>query len=341
MADDKTNSRFLQIIGVFLLVVLVALTVSLVLLQSKLNQVLTQMTPPTAVQPANSEAAMNPAQLVPAPEPAAAKLAMRTSPSPRRQTLPPATVTANIPPEPVLAVTAPAAVSAAPQPPLVLPASPRPIVAAPADVEPRSQPVTVPSGTVLTIRLINTLRSDQSRPGDRFTAVLDEPITSSSGVIAPRGSTVEGSVVASREAGRVTGLSELSLELDRLMLRDGRSLELVTDALTQQGEASRGKDAAKVGVGTAIGAAIGAIAGGRRGAGIGAATGAGAGTADVLLTRGKPVVLSAETRLSFRLRAPLHTEIRPGDALSDSAEWSPEASTTGNSEQGRPRLRRQ
>jgi hypothetical protein len=167
---------------------------------------------------------------------------------------------------------------------------------------------------VLTVRLINTLDSRALRVGDPFTAVLDEPISSLGRVLAQRGNTVEGRIVSSEQAGRVSGLSELRLELDRLLLADGRSVEIVTDVLTREGESSRRQDAAKVGTGAAIGAAIGAIAGGRKGAAIGAATGAGAGTGQVLLSRGKPVILEPETRLSFQLRAPFHVRLRSDEA---------------------------
>ncbi|MCU1292713.1 MAG: hypothetical protein JWP08_1563, partial [Bryobacterales bacterium] len=71
------------------------------------------------------------------------------------------------------------------------------------------------------------------------------------------------------------------------------------------GAKGTGKDAAKVGGGAALGAIIGAIAGGGKGAGIGAGVGGAAGAGDVLLTRGKPVVLASETKLSFRLAAPV------------------------------------
>ena len=58
-------------------------------------------------------------------------------------------------------------------------------------------------------------------------------------------------------------------------------------------------------VGAGIGAAIGAIFGGGKGAAVGAGSGGAAGAGTVLATRGKPVVLPAETRLSFRLQDPV------------------------------------
>ena len=71
------------------------------------------------------------------------------------------------------------------------------------------------------------------------------------------------------------------------------------------------------------GAAIGAIAGGCRGAGSGAATGAGASTAQVLLSRGKPVVLIPETRLSFQLRAILPLTVSAPEATMQTSRFLP------------------
>jgi len=65
-----------------------------------------------------------------------------------------------------------------------------------------------------------------------------------------------------------------------------------------EGEASKGDDAKKIGIGAGIGAAIGAIAGGGGGAAKGAAIGGAAGTGAVLATRGKEVELAAGTEIA-------------------------------------------
>jgi hypothetical protein len=203
--------------------------------------------------------------------------------------------------------------------------------------------VTIPSGAIFTARLIDTLRSDQARAGDRFRATLEAPIFADGMVAIPRGSTVEGSVVSAQQAGRVSGLAEISVELNRALLSNGQSVELLTDMVTQQGETSKGEDVAKVGTGAAIGAIIGAIGGGGKGAAIGAATGAGAGTAGVLLTRGKPVILTPETNLSFQLRAPVSVQVLPGQSDSDDFSYAPVEHRPYSGDAGlpgRPRLRR-
>ena len=53
-------------------------------------------------------------------------------------------------------------------------------------------------------------------------------------------------------------------------LADGRTLKLDTSAYRKEANASKGKDAKKIGIATGVGAAIGAIAGGGKGAAIGA-----------------------------------------------------------------------
>ncbi|MCU1336322.1 MAG: hypothetical protein JWO19_1903 [Bryobacterales bacterium] len=190
---------------------------------------------------------------------------------------------------------------------------PRPVatpVPAPAPVETRPEPpqprsVTIASGTLLTVRLGESISTERSKQGDTFFATLDQPLVVDGLVIAERGARATGRLVDAVEAGRVRGLAHLSLELTSLMTSDGQKLELRTGRFEKEGPASKTEDTEKVGIGAAIGAAIGAIAGGGKGAAIGAATGGAAGGGVVAATRGKPAVLPAETKISFRLDQPV------------------------------------
>lgn len=165
--------------------------------------------------------------------------------------------------------------------------------------------VTLPSGTSLTVRLGERISSDRSAVGDTFFATLDQPIVINGFVIADRGSRAEGRVAEVEQAGRVKGLARLVLELTRISTTDGQKVDVATARVDNQAQPSTAQDAAKVGVGAALGAIIGAAAGGGKGAAIGAAAGGAAGAGTVAATRGKPVVLDTETRLSFRLERPV------------------------------------
>jgi len=188
---------------------------------------------------------------------------------------------------------------AAPEPP----PPPPPVEATPAPLQPRS--VTIANGTLIAVRLSETISTERSRQGDSFMATLDEPLVVDGLVIAEKGARANGRVVDMVEAGRVKGLAHLSLELTSLMLSDSQKVELRTARFEKEGPSSKTEDAQKVGIGAVIGAAIGAIAGGGKGAAIGAAGGGAAGGGVVAATRGKPAVLPAETKISFRVEQPV------------------------------------
>ena len=85
---------------------------------------------------------------------------------------------------------------------------------------------------------------------------------------------------------------------------DGQREALRTNALSFQGEATKGEDATKVGAGAIGGAIIGGIVGGGDRAAMGAAIGGAAGTGVVLATRGRAVTLAAGTILNATLATP-------------------------------------
>ncbi len=166
---------------------------------------------------------------------------------------------------------------------------------------PQPRTVTLTAGTLLSTRLGETLSTEKLVAGDSFTGTLDRPLVVDGLVIAERGARVEGRVIESEKAGRVKGVSSLSIHLIRLRTSDGQTIQITTDPFRKLGETSRAEDAKKVGIGAGLGAVIGAIAGGGKGAAIGAGVGGAAGGGAVAATRGEAVVLPVETRIDFRL----------------------------------------
>jgi hypothetical protein len=190
----------------------------------------------------------------------------------------------------------------APQP--IAPARPEPENVTPPP-PPELHKVTLNAGMLIPVRLVDGLSTERNTPGDVFVATLDRELVADGFVIAERGARVEGRVVSTDRGGRVRGVAALAVELTRIRTSDGQNLAIQTDSFERHAAPTHGQDAAKVGVGAAIGAAIGAIAGGGKGAAIGAGAGGAAGAGDVLLTRGQSATLPSETRISFRLKAPL------------------------------------
>jgi hypothetical protein len=163
---------------------------------------------------------------------------------------------------------------------------------------------TIPAGTVVTVRMIDGIDSQRNHPGDEFAGTVDAPIAVGDRVVIPRGSDVRVRLVQSQSAGRMTGRSELQLEL--VSVNAGGTVYNVESSRYEQRGASRGtRTAETIGGGAGLGALIGAIAGHGKGAAIGAAIGAGAGTAVQAGTRGQQVKVAPETKIDFTLKSPV------------------------------------
>jgi hypothetical protein len=189
-----------------------------------------------------------------------------------------------------------------PQTTLHMPPPPSAISERPAAPVRVPKTVTIPAGTLLSVRVDERLSSETVQMGDSFRASLDQPLVVDGAVIAERGARVEGRIANADRGGRVRGTASMGLELVRLNTADGQRVRLQTEGFTKQAERSTKKDAAKVGIGAGLGAAIGAIAGGGKGAAIGAGIGGAAGAGGVMATRGEAVEIPSETRLTFRLQ---------------------------------------
>jgi hypothetical protein len=195
--------------------------------------------------------------------------------------------------------------------------------------------LTLPAGTLIIMRTSDYLSSDRDRPGELFRGELVQPLVVNGWVVARRGQTVIGRVDAAQKAGRVRGVSRLSVELSRLILVDGQQVPIQTQLTRASGGTSKARDAEAVGTTTGLGAIIGAAAGEGEGAGIGAVIGAGAGLAGVLLTRGRPAVIPPETELTFDLESSVTFSTRESQVA-----FRPVTQADYSARQGPPTLRR-
>jgi hypothetical protein len=187
---------------------------------------------------------------------------------------------------------------------------PAPATPPPPPPPPQNKQVLVPPGTTLTIRMIDRVDSSVNRVGEIFHASLEAPIVVDNEVVVARGADVYVRLVSASSAGRMSGKSELHLELIKLEFH-GQSYPLVSSTYSLTGS-SRGKNTAeKVGGGAALGAIIGALAGGGKGAAIGAGVGAAGGGIYQGATRGKQVKIPAETKLDFQLDQPVTITVVP------------------------------
>jgi len=203
------------------------------------------------------------------------------------------------------AATAPSTAAPAPatEPPAAPPAAAEP-VAATAPAPALQPPVIIPAGTRIRVRLAESLNTKYSRPGEHFSAYLDDPIVSGNRVIVPKGTVFHGRVTEARRSGRFRGRAYLGVTLNSFRLR-GVTYGIETRADVRASTSHKKRNLALIGGGSGAGAAIGALAGGGVGALIGAGAGAAAGATGELITGRKNVRLPVETPLVFRLRDPL------------------------------------
>jgi hypothetical protein len=163
---------------------------------------------------------------------------------------------------------------------------------------------TVPTGSKIVIRMIDSVNSERSKIGDNFIATVDEAVLVGGVEVIPRNADIRGRISNVNEAGRVAGAAQLGLELTQVTV-NGIPYSMTTSEYAEAGEARGGQTAKRAAGGAAIGAVIGAIAGGGKGAAIGAGVGGGGATAVQVMTKGEKLNIPSETKLEFTLRSPL------------------------------------
>ena len=77
---------------------------------------------------------------------------------------------------------------------------------------------TIPTGSKIVIRMIDSVNSEKSKVGDQFIAVLDEPVLQGGVEVIPHGADVRGRIANVNEAGRVAGAAQLGLELTQIVV---------------------------------------------------------------------------------------------------------------------------
>jgi hypothetical protein len=172
----------------------------------------------------------------------------------------------------------------------------------------RSNRVTVPAGTRILIRMVDSVDSSKQKAGYRFTAALEANLQAYDVMVAPRGTPVYGVLAQASSSGKFKGSSQLTLELTDIVI-NGTAYPLMTTDYEVKGKGEGGETTKKVVGGAGLGALIGGIAGGGKGAGIGALAGLAGGTAIAATKKGEQVSVPSETLLEFRLEDPVELPI--------------------------------
>ncbi|HXM93797.1 MAG TPA: M48 family metallopeptidase [Candidatus Dormibacteraeota bacterium] len=169
------------------------------------------------------------------------------------------------------------------------------------------QPEVLPAGTQLTVLTNETIDSRTASPNQRFSAQIQQDVVDNANeLIVPKGSPAE-LIIRAVSSGGTTGSPEITLDLHSITVGGKRYLVSTSD-VQQKGREGLGankRTAEMVGGGALVGTIIGAIVGHGKGAAIGAAVGAAGGAGAQVLTKGKEVIIPAETTLKFKLDQPV------------------------------------
>jgi hypothetical protein len=211
------------------------------------------------------------------------------------------------------------------------------LAATPNTVKPLSQPatlktgtletlkgpvLTVPAGTAFTVSLQQPISTQINKVGDPIEALVETPLTTENKIILPKGSMVKGSVVGIRSSGGAIRSGSLELQFTTAEpVGTTLQLPLLAKVKTPNGsgvlegegfKSNAGQIAAKTAVGAATGAAAGSIGSLFRhsnvgnGALIGASIGASIGLIHSLFqTKPQPVELESQAPLTLVLEKSL------------------------------------
>jgi|MudIll2142460700_1097286.scaffolds.fasta_scaffold298257_2 hypothetical protein len=169
-------------------------------------------------------------------------------------------------------------------------------------------PVTIPQGTPIQVRTIETIDVDASQAGMKFRASIDDAILVGGSVVVPRGAAVTLQAAKVQQSGSMKGSDLIQLNINSIMI-NGKP-HAVTTTFQEVKGGSEGKSTARKTIGGAgLGAIIGGIAGGGAGAAIGAAAG---GVTGLVISRAgeQHLKVPAESRLEFRLESAVTIQIQ-------------------------------
>lgn len=185
---------------------------------------------------------------------------------------------------------------------------------APTAVTSRPGNYTVPNGVTLIGILDNEINTKASQNNDRFRMTVQAPDEF-------RGATIEGYVTGLARSGTVTGDPKLTLNFEKITLRNGQTYDFAGNLQSVQaingknvtvdnegsvkGESQTKQTAKRGGIGAGIGAVIGAIAGGAKGAAIGAIIGAGGGAGTVAVQGKNDIQLQVGSTITVISSSPL------------------------------------
>lgn len=186
----------------------------------------------------------------------------------------------------------------------------------------------VPQGLVIPIDLRTAISTQVAKAGDFIEATVNQNVPLNGTGYLPAGSVISGQVTESKAGRRLSRSGSLSIAFNNLRLPSGASFPMSAHLVgtigrykdvngVERGEGWKAKlgqlalrGGGGAGLGAALGTGLGAIVGGGHGAGTGAwagaAFGGGLGAMDMLLRKGRDVIIPSGTEMKLQMDEPLN-----------------------------------
>lgn len=191
----------------------------------------------------------------------------------------------------------------------------KPIAKKPVATRPAVPVYTVDVGTIVRVRMNQTISSKTAKVGNTFTVTVTEPVYSNNGVVViPTGSTLTAKVNSVKMAAKGGKPGEIDASFVSVKLPNGVS-RTINGSLTDldagksssdneggvSGDKMKNRKIIFIGGGAAGGAILGAIVGGGKSTAIGAIAGAGAGLLGEMLLKGPEAEVKSGTEFGVYL----------------------------------------
>src|SRR5262249_8716544 len=108
---------------------------------------------------------------------------------------------------------------------------------------PKERHITIPAGTLIPVRMIESITTESDHIGQTFKASLDGPVVVNGETVIPRRADAFVKIVEAKESGQLTGKPELKVQLDSVVV-DGKRHTIESNVFLREGE-SQTKQTAK------------------------------------------------------------------------------------------------
>lgn len=177
---------------------------------------------------------------------------------------------------------------------------------------------TLPSGTVLKVKLESPISTSTSKVGDPFTGRITENVLSGNKTVIPVGASVQGFIVKVSSPRRIKGLPTIDLRPYQVTMPTGEKYSMnaaivdtdrssktsVNDEGKIVGQGHSKRDVQEIAIGSGVGLGVGAMVDGGKGALVGSSIGATI-TAVHWLARHRSADLAPGTEIIMELNRPM------------------------------------